>query len=310
MPKWTLLALLLSCCLTPCRAQTSEPKGNALPAALAWRIEVMFRMHANLPPAATVQISPRTPSEFVGYDQIEVTYSSQEITSQPITFLLSKDNKKIMQLREFALSDDPRTLVSDGDRPGRGGPKTAPVLIVGFDDLECPFCARLHATIFPAILDRYKDQVRVVYRDFPIDQHPWAMRAAIDTACLAKQSASGYWNAVDTIHQQAGDLGGAQRSLAVANKSLDRIVSTIGQQNGVDMNALNLCVDKQDSTAAKTSQHDGEALGVEATPTIFINGAKIAGDTPLAFIFQMIDNALVAQGQTPPPIVGAAPPSR
>src|ERR1700691_4800162 len=101
MPKWTLLALLLSCCLAPCRAQTSTPNGDALPTALAWRIEVMFRMHANLPPAATVRIGPRSPSEFTGYDQIEVTYSAQGVTSQPIAFLLSKDNKKIMQLREF-----------------------------------------------------------------------------------------------------------------------------------------------------------------------------------------------------------------
>ena len=50
---------------------------------------------------------------------------------------------------------------------------------VGFDDLECPYCAKMHQQLFPALTQRYKDQIHIVYRDFPLDQHPWAMRAAI-----------------------------------------------------------------------------------------------------------------------------------
>ena len=58
--------------------------------------------------------------------------------------------------------------MSSAGRPARGGPANAPVMIVGYDDLECPYCAQMNAEIFPALLDRYKDQVRVVYRDFPL----------------------------------------------------------------------------------------------------------------------------------------------
>jgi len=275
-------------------------KGDILPVELARRVEVMFRSHANLPPASTVQIGARMPSEFPDYDLIAVTYSSQGQTSKPIMFLLSKDGKKVAQFHEFDISADPRTLVSEEDRPARGGPKTAPVLIVGFDDLECPFCARLNATLFPAVLDRYKDQVRIVYRDFPIDQHPWAMRAAIDTSCLGKQSASGYWAAVDEIHLQAGNLGGPERGLTNANATIDQLVRKFGQQQKVDMSALNVCLEKLDATAVNRSRSEGDAMGIEATPTLFINGAKIDGAVPLNFIFEMIDNALVAQGKTPP----------
>jgi len=96
-------------------------------------------------------------------------------------FLLSDDGKTLAQFNKFDISKDPKELVSASERPARGGPANSPVVIVGFDDLECPFCARMHAQLFPALLDRYKNQVRIVYRDFPLDQHPWAMRAAIDT---------------------------------------------------------------------------------------------------------------------------------
>jgi len=57
------------------------------------------------------------------------------------------------------------------------------VLVVGYDDLECPFCAQMNAEIFPAILDRYKDQVRVVYAIFrSTNIHPWG-----DARCDRRQ---------------------------------------------------------------------------------------------------------------------------
>jgi len=66
------------------------------------------------------------------------------------------------------------------------------------------------------------------------------------------------------------------------------------------MNALAVCIEKQDATAVNRSRREGDAMGVEATPTLFINGAKTDGAVPLEFILQMIDDALVAQGKTSP----------
>ena len=116
-------------------------------------------------------------------------------TSRPAIFLLSDDGKTLAQFSKFDISKDPKEMVRAAGRPGRGGPVNAPVVIVGFDDLECPYCARMHEQLFPALTQRYKDQVRIVYKDFPLDQHPWAMRAAMDANCVARRArrATGTW---------------------------------------------------------------------------------------------------------------------
>jgi protein-disulfide isomerase len=236
-----------------------------------------------------------------GFDEISVNFTADGKTSKPVPFLLSTDGKTLAQFSKYDISKDPKQLVSGAGRPARGGPVDAPVLIVGFDDLECPFCAKMHAEIFPALTERYKNQIHIVYRDFPLDQHPWAMRAAVDTNCVGAQSPTGYWNLVDYIHAHAGELGGEEKSLAKANDTLDTLARDEGKRQNVNVDSLNACITKQDQTAINASVKDGEALGVEATPALFINGEKVEGAQPISNLFRMIDNALIASGQTPPP---------
>ncbi|HTV09159.1 MAG TPA: thioredoxin domain-containing protein [Candidatus Aquilonibacter sp.] len=273
-----------------------------------------MRQKANLPPDSTVNIGPRMPSDIPGYDNISVSFSAEGKSSRPVNFLLSKDGKTLAQFSKFDLATDPRTLISDAGRPSRGGPPNAPVIIVGFDDLECPFCARLHESIFPAITQRYGDKVRIVYKDFPLDQHPWAMHAAVDVNCLGAQSPQGYWNLVDYIHAHASDIGAdpkdpkADKTLPRADEQLDKLTKEQGVFQKADMPELEACLSKQDTTAIDASRKVGEALNIDSTPTLFINGAKIDGAVPLDFIFGEIDDALRAQGvQPPPPYVAPAP---
>jgi protein-disulfide isomerase len=167
----------------------------------------------------------------------------------------------------------------------------------------------MHAELFPALIERYKNQIHIVYRDFPLDQHPWAMRAAIDANCVGAQSPTGYWNLVDYIHAHAGELGGDEKSLAKANETLDTLARDEGKRQNLNADPLNACIVKQDDTAIKASQKLGEALGVEATPALFINGEKIEGAQPLANVYRMIDDALTASGQTPPPPPAAPVPT-
>jgi protein-disulfide isomerase len=165
----------------------------------------------------------------------------------------------------------------------------------------------MHAQLFPALLDRYKDQVRIVYRDFPLDQHPWATRAAIDANCLAAQSVPGYWNLVDYIHAHAADMGGTEKTLAKANETLDTLTKEEGKRQKVNETTLNACIEKQDDTTVKASIKAGSDLGVEATPALYINGERLEGAVPVEFVYRMIDNALIAAGQTPPPPVAPVP---
>ena len=290
-----------------CHAQTPTEASGKLSPELARRVEVLIRSKSSIPPEYDIQVGPRTRSEVPGFDAITVTFTAEGKTSKPLTFLLSTDGKTLAQFSKYDISKDPKLLVSGDGRPARGGPANAPVLIVGFDDLECPYCAKMHQQLFPALTQRYKDQIHIVYRDFPLDQHPWAMRAAINTNCVAAQSPAGYWNLVDYIHAHASELGGEDKSLAKANETLDSLARDEGKRQKLNLDTLNACIVKQDDTAVKASMKLGESLGVDSTPAFFINGEKMEGALPLEYLYRIIDNALIASGQTPPPPPPAAP---
>lgn len=302
-------------------ANLTASAGQPLAPALARRVEVLLRQKAALPPGSTVNVGTPTTAELPGYVTVPITVSTEGNTSRPISFLLSSDGKTLAQFNKFDISADPRNLLSAEGRPARGGPASAPVVIVGFDDLQCPYCARLHNEIFPALTARYGDKVSFVYKDYPlIEIHPWAMRAAVDVNCLGAQSTTGYWNAVDYIHAHAGEFGKAdpatpnkptatpspaeaapERTVARADEQLDKAVREQAKSQKVDIAKLDACMAKQDTANVEASRQLGTKMGVDSTPSLFINGDKIDGAVPLPFIFGVIDDALRAEGVTPPP---------
>ena len=209
----SLSTLLLSVTIG-CHAQTPAPEGQLSP-ELARRIEVLLRTRTKMPPDYTVTIGQRSHSDIPGYDQIPVTFSSAEHPpGKPLTFLVSKDGKTLGQFTTYDIADDPRGIVPATGRPWRGGPEGAPVDIVGFDDLECPYCAKMHAALFPAVVQRYGDKVHIVYKDFPLSMHPWAMRAAVDTNCVAGRAEmlTGTWSTTSTRMQARSDCRRRRRT--------------------------------------------------------------------------------------------------
>jgi protein-disulfide isomerase len=311
------LSFLLAVAVLGCHAQapsapssttTQVEPGVKLSPAEARRVEVMIRSRSQVPLEAEINVGVPSKSDIPGYTSVDVTFSADGNTSRPITFLLSTDGKTLAQFNKFDISKDPKTIVSDADRPARGGPQSAPVVIVGFDDLECPFCARMNAELFPAILQRYKDQVRIVYRDFPLDQHPWAMHAAIDANCLGTVSTPAYWNFVDYVHAHADDMAGTEKTAAKADTNLDKLALDEGTKQNLNQKDLAACIEKQDQSKVKASIMEAETqpLSVDSTPALFINGEKVEGVVPIETIYHIIDQALVAAGQTPPPPVPAA----
>jgi len=302
-----LLSFLIAFAPLGCHAQSKTlgpvETGKKLSVQEARRVEVMIRSRSQMPPDYTVNVGTPAASDISGFTKLPVTYTSPEGVTRNIEFLLSSDGKTLAQMNRFDLSKDPKDKVSGEGRPSRGGPESAPVLIVNYDDLECPFCAKMHAALFPALMERYKDQVRIVYRDFPLTQHPWAMHAAVNANCLATQSSPAYWNFVDYVHAHAAEMGGPANSLDKAKQTLDKLALDEGAKSKLDQPKLTACLLKQDSTQVNASVLQGESdpLEVGSTPTMFINGEKIEGVLPLPTLYAVIDRALVAAGQTPPP---------
>ncbi|HEY9137575.1 MAG TPA: thioredoxin domain-containing protein [Terriglobus sp.] len=292
-----------------CHAQTAA--AGTMSPELSRRVALLIRTKAQLPFNYDVKVTDRRPSPVTGYDQLTVSIGEYGKPLKPMTFLISKDNQSLAQMNTFDLSKDPRTLTSDAGRPSRGGDENAPVKIVVYDDLECPFCARMHAQMFPAILNRYGKNVRVVYKDFPLTQiHPWAIHAAVDADCLADQSQTAYWNFVDYSHDHLNSIGvdpeakdKDNKTLPAAVKQLDKATLDEGTKQKLDMKRLSACVDRQDETVVKGYMKEGDTLNVTGVPALFINGEMITGAVPIEFVYRAVDDALAAQGVTPPPAV-------
>lgn len=294
--------LLLASAFTTLGCHGQVPAaGTPLPPDVARRVEILIRQRTKITPDDSLTVGPRTPSEIPGFDRIEVVITAGNEHSAPIAFLLSKDDKTLAQFNKYDISRDPKALVSGAGRPSRGGPESAPVEMVLFDDLECPYCARMHQQLFPALTQRYGNMIHIVYKDFPLSQHPWAMRAAVDTNCVGAQSAPAYWNLIDYIHAHASDFGGQEKSLQKAKDALDELALNEARKDGLKLETVDACIKKQDETEIKASVKVGESLDIEATPVMFINGEKFEGAYPLADVFRMVDGALVAAGKTPPP---------
>jgi protein-disulfide isomerase len=281
----------------------------AAPASLNRKIEVMIRSELSVPPQYEVTIGSRQKSEMDGYDTIPVTFSlpGQPDHAETVDFLLSKDGNTLARLSKWNIGPDPGALLPTEGRPVRGNPQ-AKVTIVNFDDLECPYCARMHAEFFPETLDRYKGLVRFVYVDYPlVEIHPWAMHAAVNANCLAEQSDAAYWNYVDYLHTHGQDVSGPDNDLAKAAATLDKLAEQEATPNHLDAARLSACVARQDDTKIEAEMKAAERVGVDATPTFFVNGERWAGQLEDNQLWTMIDRALKAQGITPPSPAGPAP---
>jgi protein-disulfide isomerase len=301
LSKLGLIAGLLALGLAVgCKAQNTP--STTADAAMTRRIEILVRNQYSLAPDIDINVGQRKPSQFAGYDTLPVTLT-HNTKSQIVDFLISTDGTKLIQMNTFDLTKDPADVVPIAGRPIRGNPN-AKVTVVNFDDLECPFCARMHQELFPATIDHYKGLVRFVYKDDPLtDLHPWAMHAAVDANCLAEQSGDVYWTYVDYLHGHGDEVTGENRDPAKSFAALDRIARQEATLGKLDEARLNACIAKGDETQIKASLKLAEDLDLDGTPALIVNGEKVnGGAVPQDELWMAIDRALRAAGEQPPPM--------
>jgi protein-disulfide isomerase len=282
-----------------CKAQSSA--NTALDSAtLARRVEVLVRAQYNLPAEFDVTVGARKPSNISGYETLPVTIA-HGAKSQVVDFLISADGQKFGRLETVDLANNAMFHIDTANRPMRGN-VAAKVTVINFDDLECPYCARMHQTLFPATLKHYGDKVRFVYKDFPLlEIHPWAMRAAVDADCLGAQSTDAYWAFVDYVHSHGDEVNGQDHDLAKSQAALDRITRQQATIANLDTAKLGACLTAQDETRVRASLKEGLALGIDGAPAVFVNGERINGGAqPQEEVWKVIDRALRAEGIEPP----------
>lgn len=177
----------------------------------------------------------------------------------------------------------PRTVtrypVTTDDDPAFG-PADAPITIIEFSDYQCPYCQKWHAEVWPKLQEEFGDQIRLVYRDFPLYSiHPEAGPSAEAANCAGDQNK--YWEFHDLLFSGQNELGAeTYRSYAA---SLD-----------LNMELFNDCVKSQEHKDEVTADFDyGGQIGIQSTPTFFINGVALIGAQPFD-VFQEIINLELA----------------
>ena len=306
------LALLLLLFCLGCAAQSNAPDAN-----LTLRIEREIRLKFDIPPNIEIKVGERKPSDISNFDTLQVAFSGPQVPrgTEVHEFLISTDNKTLARMTRYDISKDPFQAIMDKidttGRPVRGN-KDAKVTIVNFDDLECPFCARMHATLMQDVLKTYGDKVRIIYKDYPLYEiHPWAIHAAVDANCLAAQSPDAYWDYADYVHANQKEISaaaGEKKDLLQSDAVLDHLTEMQGQKHGLDAGKLQGCIKAQSDAAVMASHKEGEELGLNATPTMFINGQKIEGVVPMDQFRAVLDRALRDAGVTPPAAAPAVSP--
>jgi protein-disulfide isomerase len=172
----------------------------------------------------------------------------------------------------------PRVAVK-AEGPSRGGGTDAPVTIVGFSDFECTFCGRAVETI-QRVEKTYGDKVRIVFRDYPLPSHRGAKRAAEAAHCANEQGK--FWQMHDKLFTKGGNI-------------VDADIFQYAKQIELDEVKFNTCLTSGTfKDAWKPSYDEGARVGVQSTPTFFINGRLIVGAAGYDAFARVIDEELAA----------------
>jgi protein-disulfide isomerase len=153
------------------------------------------------------------------------------------------------------------------------GPENAKFTMVIFSDFECPYCREFAKTIRTNIPQKYPNDVRIVFKDFPIPSiHPWAVAASEAGECLAREKPAAFWAFHDWIFEHQQEVNASN----IKEKTL-----VIAKEQAVDEAKVGACIDTHATQAqVEESMRAGRALQIEQTPTTFLNGRMVPGALP------------------------------
>jgi len=159
---------------------------------------------------------------------------------------------------------------TDGFRGFTLGSDTAPVEVTEYSDFECPYCAQFAAVQMPVIKQQLiaTGKVRWRYRDFPLPGHPYARMASHAAHCAAEQQR--FWEMHDQLF--------FNHSWAQTGRDPTRRFRQFAERIGLDLGAYEECMTSgRHAGRIEASRLEGERLGVNGTPTFFINGRPYQG---------------------------------
>jgi protein-disulfide isomerase len=278
MKKTLLLALVLAL-FTVTRAQNSPEKtAQAAPASSdrshpmllpsKETVDAAMKRTLGYDPGVSWVIYDINPSAIADVADVLVSINKQ----QPQHIYMSMNTQDAIIGTMIPFGPNPfapiRAKLEAADGPAQGAQNPA-IVLVEFSDLECPHCKVAQPIVEKLLADF--PQVRLIFQQFPLpaSMHPWAMKAAEYADCAGRADKTRFWSYVDTIFTNQG---------SIASATADDQLKQFAGSAGLDGQKLANCAATIETEArVKKSLELGQALDVNQTPTVFINGRRVLG---------------------------------
>jgi protein-disulfide isomerase len=268
----------------PAKPATPSAKAPAKSALDKATLEAYIRHLFVWGPQITVSIGDPENAPMPGFKQVKI-HAAAGNASQDEIFYISNDGQKVLRGQVFDIKDNPfrpelQKLKTELE-PSFGTPG-APVVLVLFSDFQCSFCKEEAKMLRDNLLSAYPKQVRVFFKDFPLEQiHPWAKPAAIAGQCIFTQNAPAFWDYHDWIYDKQAEITPEN----LKDKALE-----FAKSKQIDSLQLARCIDSRATEAAVNKDiAEGRDLNVQSTPTVFVNGRRVTGRTDWNTLRSIID---------------------
>lgn len=164
------------------------------------------------------------------------------------------------------------------------GDINAPVTVITYTDLECPYCQRFHPNLLK-VLNDFAGKVKVAVRHFPLSFHANAQKEAEAAECVGKLGgAEKYWNFIDTIFEKTTSNG---TGIALAD------LPKLAKGAGVNESQFKTCLNNNEmAEKVQNDLKEGSQYGVAGTPTSFVNGEVVEGAVPYEQLKAVVEQAL------------------
>jgi protein-disulfide isomerase len=266
------LVLALSLVTPGARAQSAAtPAPSAALSPTQKTIEAYLRNLYAFGPDVVMVVGAPKPTAVEGMLETSVDLNING-NKQTVKFFVSKDGRFLFSGDLSDMTRDPlaenRAQIEMTNAPSLGDAQAA-VTLVEYSDFECPVCRNLHDAL-RGMLPIYAGKLRVVFKDFPIEQlHPWARTAAIAGRCAYQQDPKAFWKMYDLIYDN-------QEIISAGNAWTK--MTDYAAQSGLDADTFKACMAGPEAGAAVTaSRENGQKLDVNSTPTVFVNGRRMVG---------------------------------
>lgn len=287
MLRSALLTVLLCLLVSPGFGATNSSAKTALDKPT---LEAYLRHMLMVTPGVQMTIHDPKPAPIAGLKEVDVTFTYQG-NSEDRTYYVSDDGKWVLEAALHNIGQSPFQADLDKIKTEGApslGPASAPIKVVVYSDFQCPNCKEFDQQVRANLPTAFPTQVQLFFKDAPlVSLHPWAKQAAIAGQCVARVNPGAFWDYHDWVYANQDQI---------TPENFSSKLSEFAKSKSLDQMQLAHCVE----TSATAPEVDAEmaqarALGITATPTIFINGRRMVGNVPWQTIQAVINGELEHQ---------------